>query len=155
MSGSDETPVVLRICDKHENRPDCLIEILHQVQKTLGFLSEDDLKSIAEALNISRAEIHGVVSFYHDFRRQPAGKKVVKICLAEACQAVGCESLKAHAEESLSVTMGGTTADGGITLKPVYCLGNCALGPAMLIDDTLHGRVTKDRFEALMAEAQS
>ena len=90
MSVTDEISVVLRICEEHENRPECLIEILHQVQKAVGFLSDDDLKCIAEALNISRAEIHGVVSFYHDFRRQPEGKKVVKICLPEACQAVGC-----------------------------------------------------------------
>lgn len=155
MLDNNEQKTLLQICAKCENKPESLIEILHQVQDSIGFLSDENLKVIADALNISRAEVHGVVSFYDDFRRQPAGKTIVKICLAEACQAVGCDDLKTHAEAFLSVTLGETTADGEITLKPVYCLGNCALGPAMMIDEKLHGRVTEDQFDLLVSEVTS
>ncbi len=155
VSEPSQKPSVLEVCEGYQNQPDCLIEILHAVQRDAGFLSDDDLKSIASALNISHADVHGVVSFYDNFRREQAGKKIVKICMAEACQAVGCEAIKTYAENSLSISMGETSADGEVTLKPVYCLGNCALGPAMMIDDEFYGRVTTERFESLIPGAGS
>lgn len=134
-------PAVERALQAHKDRPGPLLPILHDVQHALGHVPPDAVPVIAQALNLSRAEVHGVVSFYHDFREAPAGRHVLKVCLAESCQACGCESLRALAEERLGVPLHGTTADGAITLEPVYCLGNCALSPAAMIDGKLHGRV--------------
>jgi formate dehydrogenase subunit gamma len=155
MPEPNQNPLVVDACKGFGNRPENLIEILHAVQNRAGHLSDDDLKSIAGALNLTRAEVHGVVSFYHDFRRKRPGKTVIKICMAEACQAVGCRSIKDHAEETLSIAMGETSANGDVTLEPVYCLGNCALGPAVTVDGVLHGRVTVERFNSLVLEAGS
>ena len=155
MAESDEKGSVSKICQGHGNRPENLVEVLHAVQAHDGYLSEDSLREVAACLNLTRAEVHGVVSFYHDFRRAPAGKTVVKICLAEACQAVGCDALKEHAAQALSTDMGTTSADGEVSLEPVYCLGNCALGPAVMINGDLHGRVTPEKLDALVSEAGS
>ncbi|PHS38260.1 MAG: NADH-quinone oxidoreductase subunit E [Robiginitomaculum sp.] len=130
---------ILSICADYGNQPDTLIEILHDVQVELGFLSTEALIQIADALNISRADIHGVVSFYDDFRREPTQGPTVKICRAEACQAVGGEDLAKHAKETAHTN-----------IHDVYCLGNCALGPAVLIGDDLYGRVTPERLDALL-----
>lgn len=137
------------VCQDYGNKPDALLEILHGVQAESGFLSDAALRTIAYQLNISRAEIHGVVSFYHDFRREAAGKQVIKICRAEACQAVGCDDLIADAEKKFGVKLG--DHGGEVELKDVYCLGNCALGPAVMIDDDLYGRVTMKRLEKIAA----
>lgn len=118
-----------------------LLPILHAVNDRLGHVDEQAIPVIAEVLNLSRAEVHGVVTFYHDFRRQPAGRHVLKVCRAEACQSMGCERLVERLEEELGVEMGGTTPDGRVTLEAVYCLGNCALSPAVMLDGELHGRV--------------
>ena len=131
------------ICAQHGNRPDALIEILHAVQGECGFLGDNALKGIAHALNISRAEIYGVVTFYHDFRREPPPAHVVKLCRAEACQAVGSEDLAQHAEARL-------LGHPSIGLEAVYCLGNCALGPAALVDGELKARLTPATFDALV-----
>ena len=143
---------VQRICADHGNRPDALIEILHELQAEVGYVPEAAVQPLASALNLSRAEVHGVISFYHDFHREPAGRHVIHVCRAEACQSVGCESLARHAETALGVPFGGTRADGAATLKAVYCLGNCALGPSVMIDGDLHGRVDARRFDDLIAE---
>lgn len=140
------------ICRRHDNKPDALLEILHQTQEIHECLSDGALRTIADALNISRAEIHGVVSFYHDYRRQAPAHHVVKICRAEACQAVGSEELAAKAEEVLQVKTGAISDDRRIGIEAVYCLGNCALGPAVMIDGALYGRVTPERLEALVAK---
>ncbi len=140
------------ICGRHNNKPDALLEILHEAQEFDGYLGDQALRTIAEALNISRAEIHGVVSFYHDYRREPPARHVIKLCRAEACQAVGSEALAAHAEEKWKTPTGGISADQKIGLEAVYCLGNCALGPAAMIDGELYGRITPGRLEALVAE---
>lgn len=142
---------VAAICARHDNRPDALVEILHDVQAALGHVPRDLLPPIAEALNLSRAEVHGTVTFYHDFRDRPPGRRVVRLCRAEACQAVGSEALAAHAQQVLGLGFEETEADGAATLEAVYCLGNCALGPAVMIDGRLHGRVTPDRLERLLA----
>lgn len=133
---------VRRICEAHGARPDALLEILHEIQTACGWLSDDALRTVAHALNLSRAEIHGVVSFYHDYRRAPPPRLVVKICRAEACQAVGSEALAAHAGALLS-------DDPEAAVEAVYCLGNCALGPAIMIDGALYGRVDADRFDRI------
>ena len=140
--------IVRGIAERHDDRPENLIQILHDVQESLGHVPESAIMALAEALNLSRADVHGVVSYYHDFRTEPAGKHVVKICQAEACQAMGCRELTAHAETSLGVELHGTKDD--VTLEPVYCLGNCALAPAAMVDGKTYGRVSNDRFDALV-----
>ena len=132
--------------------PGGLLPLLHAVQARLGFVPSDSVPTIAKALQLSRAEVHGVISFYHDFRSEPAGKHVLQICRAEACQALGARSLEAHAKASLGVDFGGTTADGAITLEAVYCLGNCACSPSVRLDDQIHARVDAARLDELLAE---
>lgn len=136
---------------KHRGRPGPLLQVLHEVQDRLGFVPPAAVPVIAEALNLSRAEVHGVVTFYHHFRQAPAGRHVIQLCQAEACRAVHCEKLTEYAQRKLGVELHGTTADGRYTLEPVYCLGNCACGPAAMIDGELHGRVTAESFDALLA----
>ena len=158
MSGNkdvDETALATMaqtICVRYGNRPDTLIEILHELQAQVGYVPEAAVQPLASALNLSRAEVHGVISFYHDFHRESAGRHVIRVCRAEACQSVGCESLAKHAETTLDVPFGKTRDDGKATLEAVYCLGNCALGPAVMIDGELHGRVDASRFDALVSE---
>ena len=130
-----------------------LLPILHAIQAAHGHVPADAVPRIAERLNLSRAEVHGVLSYYHHFRQAPAGKHVVQVCRAEACQARGGEGLAAHAKQSLGIDFHETTADGRVTLEPVYCLGQCACGPAMMIDDAVHAHVTPQRFDALLAVA--
>ena len=150
-AATPEQETARAICAKHGNRPDELLEILHAVQATLGFVPEEVLPVIANALNLSRAEVHGVVTFYHDYRREPAGQHVIKICRAESCQSMNANALCDHAERSLGAPMGETSGDGRYTLEPVYCLGNCALSPAVMIDGQLHGRVDPKRFDRLVS----
>ena len=142
-------------CARHGNRPDELIEILHEVQEELGCVPEAVIQVIAKAINLSRAEVHGVVSFYHDFRSLPAGRHVIKICRAESCQSMQGEALCSHAKASLKTGFGETSADGQVTLDAVYCLGNCALSPAMMVDGELYGRVDAKRFDEIMRETLS
>jgi formate dehydrogenase subunit gamma len=131
-----------------------LLPILHEVQDRLGYVPKDSIPVIAKALNLSRAEVHGVVTFYHHFRRQPAGRQVMQVCRAEACQALGADALVEHAKRTLGVDFHETTADGAVTLEAVYCLGNCACGPSVMVGDDLHGRVTNARFDALVKAAR-
>ncbi len=140
------------ICEVHGNRPDELLEIFHAVQAELGFVPELALPVIAKALNLSRAEVYGVLAFYHDFRRAPAGRHVVKMCRAEACQSMHTEEVCRHAEQRLGTRFGETSPDGEYTLQAVYCLGNCALSPAMMIDGDLFGCVDNKRFDAIIAD---
>lgn len=135
---------------QHRDRPGALLPVLHAVQDAVGYVPKEAVPLIAQALNLSRAEVHGVVSFYHTFRQQPPGRHVLQLCRAEACQAVGAGALEAHARHRLGIDYHGTTADGALTLEPVYCLGNCALGPSMTVDGQLLGRVTPQRFDTLV-----
>ncbi len=128
-----------------------LVQILHAFVARYSFVSQEAIRQIANELNLSRAEVHGVVSYYHDFRTSPPGKRIVKICQAESCQAMGSRALTAHAEKSLGVNMNDTTRDGETTLKPVYCLGNCACSPAVMIDQKVYGRVDAARLDELLA----
>jgi formate dehydrogenase subunit gamma len=131
-------------------RPGALLPVLHAVQDRIGYVPPEAVPVIAKALNLSRAEVHGVISFYHHFRTSPAGRHVVRICLAEACQAMGANALRDHVKSSLGVAFHETTADGAISLEPVYCLGNCACSPSVMVDDDLHGRVSPQRFDAIV-----
>lgn len=137
---------------RYGNKPDALLEILHDLQHEVGHVPEAALPVLAKQLNLSRAEVHGVVTFYHDFRRNPAGKHVIKVCRAEACQAMGADALIAAIEKSLKIKLGQTTADNRITVEAVYCLGNCALSPAILVDEKLVGRVDARLFKKIAAE---
>ncbi len=131
-----------------------LLPILHALQDAFGHIHDEALPMLARMLNVSQAEVRGVVSFYHDFRRAPAGRRVLKICRAEACQARGCESLVAHLAQAHRLAPGETTPDGALTLESVYCLGDCALGPAALADGALIGRLDVARLDAWIAEAR-
>jgi formate dehydrogenase subunit gamma len=142
----------LAIVESYRGQRGTLLPILHDLQHEFGFINDEAVPMLAQALNLSRAEVHGVISFYHDFKREPQGRTVVKLCRAEACQSVGANRLVAHAERRLGVTMGGTSVDGSVTLEGVFCLGNCALGPAVMIDDQLHGRVDAARFDSIAGE---
>lgn len=130
------------------------LPILHAIQAAFGFVPEAVEPMIAEALNLSRAEVHGVVTFYHDFRRKPAGLHVLKLCRAEACQSMGANALVARAEAILGIPLGGTTPDGLVTLEPTYCLGLCATAPSAMLDGRLVGRLDAAKLERLVAEAQ-
>lgn len=132
-----------------------LLPILHALHDAFGYIDEQAVPMIAAALNLSRADVHGVVSFYHDFRRQRPGRRVVKICRTEACQARGADALARHAIQSLGVGVGETTPDGAVTLEAAFCLGNCALGPSAMVGNRLYGRVTAARFDALLEEGDA
>ena len=147
----DISAQVAEILSLHQGREGALLPILHDVQAAFGHVPQAALPQIAKGLNISRAEVHGVVSFYHDFREERAGAHVVKLCRAEACQAVGADRVAAHAQAVLGVDWHGTTADGRVTLEPVFCLGLCACGPAALVDGRVVGRVDEARFDAIVA----
>jgi formate dehydrogenase subunit gamma len=150
-----DTATVAAILARWRDVPGNLLPILHDVQKALGFVPPGAIGQIAKALNRSRAEVHGVISFYHDFRTTPPGRSVLKVCQAESCQACGSRELTAHAERTLGCKLGETSPDGAVTLEPVYCLGNCACSPAVLLDGALHGRVTPAKLDRLLAPARS
>jgi formate dehydrogenase subunit gamma len=142
---------VASIVNAMRDKPGALLPILHAVQDKLGYIPPESLPLLAEGLNLSRAEVHGVVSFYPFFRSRPAGNHTVQICRAESCQAMGSRALEFHAKRALSIDYHETTADGDITLEPVYCLGNCACSPAIRIGDQVHGRVDTARFDQLVS----
>lgn len=140
------------LLDAHRDRPGALLPVLHAVQDALGHIPSAAVPIIARALNLSRAEVHGVIGFYRHFRSHAPGRHVVQICRAEACQAVGALELEAHARRALGCGFHATCADGSVTLEPVYCLGNCACGPSVRVDDEIVGRVDARRFDELLAE---
>ncbi len=140
-----------RLIAAHRDQPGALLPILHAVQEAFGYVDDAAVPIIAKALNLSRAEVHGVLTFYHDFRREPAGRHVLRLCQAEACQSMGCEKLAAGLRARLGIDFGGTTPDGRLTLETVYCLGNCALSPAGMLDGRLYGRLDERRLDALLA----
>lgn len=153
LIGQSQKDEVLAIVARHKAQPGPLIEILHDVQRSLGFVPAEAVPLIAGALNLSRAEVHGVVTFYHHFRSQPHGRHVLRLCRAEACQSMNGRALEQHAMKSLGIGFGETTADGTLTLEAVYCLGLCACSPAAMIDQEVHGRVTPQRLDELIQGA--
>jgi formate dehydrogenase subunit gamma len=137
---------------QYRNHPGPLLQVLHAVQANLGFIPRAAVPVIAEALNLSRADVHGVVTFYHHFRQTPPGQHTIQLCQAEACRSMHCETLTAHARQRLGIDFHATSSDGRYTLEPVYCLGLCACSPALMIDGEVHGRVTPERFDELLAQ---
>ena len=146
----NQSEVIGRVLEERKHLPGALLPILHGIQDALGYVPREAIAQIALALNLSRAEIHGVVSFYHHFRTSPPGRHTVYLCRAESCQSMGANQLVEHAKAKLGVDFHETTRDGAFTLEPVYCLGNCACSPAMMIDEEVFGRVTPERFEEVV-----
>lgn len=144
-----------RIISSHIDLEGPLLPILHALQDAFGFLPSQAHAPIADALNISRAELHGVISFYHDFHKSPKGRHVLKICRAEACQSVGGTALAEKTLAKLGLDWHGTTADGAVTVEPVYCLGLCACAPAVMIGDKVIGRVDATRMDTIISEASA
>ena len=142
------------IIAEHTQLEGATLVILHALQEAFGYVPEPAIPMIASALNLSRAEVHGVFTFYHDFRHKPAGRHVLKLCRAEACQAAGGDALAARAEQKLGIALGNTTADKRLTLEPIYCLGLCATAPSAMLDGRLIGRLDEARIDAIVAETQ-
>lgn len=140
-----DTQAIDAIVERFEARPEMLVQILVAIVQQHGWVSPEVIRRLADALNLSRAEVHGVVEYYHDFRTRPPGRHIVKVCQAEACQSMGSKALVDHAH---------SRADDDITIEAVYCLGNCACGPAVMVDDRAYGRVDPERFDALLAAAR-
>jgi formate dehydrogenase subunit gamma len=145
--------LVRDIAATHKGQRGALLPILHAVQEALGYVPADAIPVLADELNLSRADVHGVVSFYHDFRSEPAGRTSVRICRGEACQAVGAERLVSHLRDSRGISLGETSPDGALTVEQVFCLGNCALGPAAQVNGRLHGRMDEARLTSIVDEA--
>jgi formate dehydrogenase subunit gamma len=146
------------VVQQHRQRIGPLMLVLHGLQERLGHIPADAIPLVAQSLGLSRAEVHGVMHFYHDFRELPAGRHVIQLCRAEACQAVGANALEEHVSQKLGIACGETSEDGQFSLEPVYCLGNCACGPSIRVDDAVHARVTPEKFDRLcdgIKEAQS
>ena len=142
---------IAKIAQELKEQPGALLVILRRIQDELGFVPAECVPIVADALNLSRAEVHGVATFYHDFRRHPPGRHVIRLCRAESCQAMGAVPLARHIKERLGIDFGQTTADGKITLDAVYCLGNCACSPAMTVDDAIYGRVSIGSADEVIA----
>lgn len=137
-----------------KDQPGALLPVLHGIQDALGYIPEDAVPLIAKEMNMTRADVHGVITFYHHFRQTPPGQHTIHICRAEACQAMHCDATIAHAKDKLGVDFHETDATGQYTLEPIYCLGNCSLSPAIMIDEQVHGRVTPEKFDALLKKLE-
>jgi formate dehydrogenase subunit gamma len=137
-----------------QNQAD-LLPALHRLQERFGYISDLAIADLAKTHNLAQAEVVGVIGFYHDFRRTPPGKQRLRICRAESCQSMGADALAMYASTLLGVEFGATTSNGEVTLEAAYCLGNCACSPAVMLDDELHGRVSNERLDAILAEGRS
>jgi len=155
MSSESGNPaaIVESAVRKYADMPGGLLPLLHQVQASLGHVPKDCVPAIANGMGLSRAEVHGVIGFYHDFHDQPRGQTTIHLCRAEACQAMGSRKLEAHVKTRLGIDYGGTTGDGRFSLEPVYCLGNCACSPSIRIGDDVFARVDAKRFDQLLDKA--
>jgi formate dehydrogenase subunit gamma len=142
---------IRRLAESRATEPGALLPILHAIQDRLGHVPDTAVAIVADVLNLSRAEVHGVVTFYHFFRTKPPGRQTVYVCRAEACQSMGARALEAYARKKLGVDFHETTSDGRFSLEPVYCLGNCACSPAVMVDETVYGRVTPERLDEILA----
>ena len=144
--------LIQQIAAANADKPGGLLPILHEIQRKLGFIPDAGVPTIAEALNLSRAEINGVISFYHLFRTNPPGRRTLYLCRAEACQSMGGRALEKHVKSRLGVGFHETTSDGEFTLEPIYCLGNCACAPAVMIDRDVYGRLTPQRLDEVLGQ---
>jgi formate dehydrogenase subunit gamma len=155
MSGKGAiTPKIQEIISGLKDKPGALLPILHGIQDHLGYIPAEAVPSIADALNLSRAEVHGVISFYHYFRGTPPGKTTVHLCRAESCQSMGSKALEEHVKSKLGIDFHETTSDGALSLEPVYCLGLCACSPSMQIGKDVYGRVTTESFDNIINELE-
>jgi formate dehydrogenase subunit gamma len=151
MAPSESTAALGAVLAKWALEPGGLLPALHEVQDLLGWIPPEAVARIAAAFNLSRAEVHGVITYYHHFRSQPAGRHVVQVCRAEACQAMGAEALLAHAGRRLGCAVHANSADGRYTLEPAFCLGLCASSPSVRVGDRLHARLTPEKFDRAIA----
>lgn len=151
LTTADVEAAIAVAIGRHAQRPGALLPLLHDVQEHLGYLPAECVTPIARALNLSHAEVHGVITFYHHFRQQPPGRLVLQICQAEACQSMGCAALMDRAKESLRCTDHHTSADGEFSVEPVYCLGQCANAPAAMVGEGVYARLTPARLDELVA----
>jgi len=147
MANGNRT-TISKIVAEFKSKPEMLVQILQTITSRFGWVSPETIRQLAEELNLSRAEVHGVVEYYHDFRTTAPGRHIVKICQSEACQAMGSRGLTEHAKKTLAMSLHDT--DNDVTLEPVYCLGNCACSPAVMIDGKTYGRVDAARFNTLV-----
>jgi formate dehydrogenase subunit gamma len=152
MPPTDFQTTVTGVLARLKTKPGALLPVLHAIQDELGYVPAAAVPLIADGLNLSRAEIHGVISFYHYFRDTPPGRHVIHMCRAEACQSMNQRAVEAHAKQRLGVDFHQTTSNGAFTFEPVYCLGNCACSPAVMVDGELYGRVTTERFDEIVAD---
>ncbi len=141
------------IIARHRGLDGAMLPILHALQDAFGYLDDAAVPLVADALNLSRAEVHGVISFYHDFRRRPPGRHLLRVCRAEACQAMGCDATIEHIKRRLGIDLGETLPTRSLTVEAVYCLGNCACSPAVMMDGKLHGRVDAEKIDRLIDQA--
>jgi formate dehydrogenase subunit gamma len=146
----ETTPIIEHAIAANRALPGALLPVLHAIHDALGFIPPEAVPRVAHGLNLSQAEVHGVITFYHDFRSAPPGRHVLKLCRAEACQAMGSEALAQRLTRRLGIAWRETTPDGALTIEPVYCLGNCALSPAVLLDGKLRGRITADALDQIV-----
>lgn len=154
IAASDVAARAGAVIDSMKSMEGPLLPILHGIQEEFGYVPQDALPLIAEALNLSRAEVHGVMTFYHDYRDHPAGRHVLKLCRAEACQSMGGDLLADRVKQLLGIDFHQTTLDGSVTLEPVFCLGLCACAPAAMLDGELHGRLSNESISELVTEAR-
>jgi formate dehydrogenase subunit gamma len=154
-AAASSSAIVLDIVARWKDEPGALLPILHDVQHALGHIPAQCVAAIADGLNLSRAEVHGVITYYPHFHSKPTGRHVLQVCQAEACQAMGAQALMAHAKARLGCNPHEQTADGLFTLEPVYCLGMCASSPAVMIDGKVHARITPERFDRLVARLEA
>lgn len=152
VTASMDPATLANLVDEHRGLPGGMLPLLHAIQDRAGYIAPDCVPAIADGFNLSRAEVHGVISFYHHFRTEKPGRHVVQICRAEACQAMGGVTLEEHAKASLDVDYHQTSADGAVTLEAVYCLGNCACAPAIRVDNEILGRVSEADFSRLVGK---
>ena len=143
---------IRRLAEARATDSGALLPILHAIQDELGFIPEDGVAIVADVLNLSRAEVHGVLTFYHFFRTHAPGEHTLYVCRAEACQSMGSRALEQHARDRLAIDFHQTTPDGKFSLEPVYCLGNCACSPAVMVDETVYGRVTPERLDEILSK---
>lgn len=149
-AATDRSAAIRRLAEAHAAEAGALLPILHAVQDHYGYVPDEAVGIVANVLNLSRAEVHGVVTFYHFFRTVPPGRQTLYLCRAEACQSMGARALESYAKRKLAIGFHETTADGRFSLEPVYCLGNCACSPAVMVDETVYGRVTPERLDEIL-----
>jgi formate dehydrogenase subunit gamma len=148
--GEKQTVKIRRLAEARAAEAGALLPILHAIQDELGHVPAEAVEIVAKVLNLSRAEVHGVVTFYHFFRTDPPGKRTLYLCRAEACQSMGARALEKYALDKLGIGFHETTSDGRVSLEPIYCLGNCACSPAVMVDETVYGRVTPERLDEIL-----